>query len=946
MQQHLQRKHSLTIISANVRGLLTNIGDLTHSFVVPNNVDIVVAVETFFDENVPNNFGRISGYTNWYRRDRTVRQKGGIAACFRKSLHVQPLDIDTPEHLEISFFKVWANNDETILFTACYRPQWQGNEPIEFLHHNLDNLLHLYSCKHLIIVGDMNQNQIRGHFEDFLTIYGLTNHVTFPTHDSGSSLDPVITDFPDSIVHCSPLGNVGSSDHRAVFTSVHICANHDDPIKRTTWLWKQGNWNGMREELNEVNWDEILVGDIDDQVEAFSQLVLEMQQRFIPHRTYTVKPSDQPWFGYQCRIAADAKMRAWNRFKRNRTRRNKQLHVNACRRMKEVQQWAIHQWQQDIRTKLVTKSMSSKEWWHTVKQQQGFTDDDSIPPLTREDGSVAVTSKDKAESLASYFASKMTVPDPICSPPDIPTRTNIRLSTCRTNIFEVEKHLHDTDVKKATGPDNVSPYILKNCAHQLAEPLTKLFNGCIEQQIWPKQWKRARVVAVHKKKSRTCIANYRPISLLSVVGKVYEKILTKALTDYLDKHYLLSAKQFGFRKERSTADLLLNMSSDWNKHLDKGEDCYVVALDIAGAFDRVWHAGLISKIRSLGIDGNLLELIKSYLKNREFHVVVNGYSSNEYEIAASVPQGSVLGPLFWNIYFDDILHLIPEASAYADDCTMNFICKNGNHHLTISHINETLKSIASWGRKWQVTFAPEKTQLMVISRSSRPPNLPVVKLENKTLDYQSTMNILGILFDSRLTFTKHVKDLAGRAARKFACLRRIARFLDGEGCTAIYNSQIRSLMEYSPLVWSSCPPSYLRLLDKIQERAQTLVNSKLQNNQPGKQFQSLSHRRNVAGLCVFYKIHVALVPHLATLKLPRSRFAYNTRENISAQGYEVEIPFARTELYMRSFHPYFSRMWNKVLQHINPGACRSIQHFKKSINIFLLNNNIAYNYFR
>ena len=127
-------------------------------------------------------------------------------------------------------------------------------------------------------------------------------------------------------------------------------------------------------------------------------------------------------------------------------------------------------------------------------------------------------------------------------------------------------------------------------------------------------------------------------------------------------------------------------------------------------------------------------------------------------------------------------------------------------------------------------------QLMVISRSSRPANLPNVKLENKTLAYQSTMNKLGILFDSRLTFTKHVKDLAGRAARKFACLRRIARFLDGEGCTAIYNFQIRFSVEYSPLVWPSCPPSYLRLLDKIQERAQTLVNNKLLNTQPEKQF--------------------------------------------------------------------------------------------------------------
>ena len=154
------------------------------------------------------------------------------------------------------------------------------------------------------------------------------------------------------------------------------------------------------------------------------------------------------------------------------------------------------------------------------------------------------------------------------------------------------------------------------------------------------------VVAIHKKNSRNCVNNYRPISLLSITGKIYEKIICKRLTDHLEKHNLLSLKQFGFRKERSTADLLLKMSSAWNKSLDRGEDSYVMAQDIAGAFDRVWHAGLISKIKSLGIDGNLLELLSNYLQDRVFHVAVNGCTSSEYEIKASVPQGSVLGPLF------------------------------------------------------------------------------------------------------------------------------------------------------------------------------------------------------------------------------------------------------------------------------------------------------------
>ena len=232
----------------------------------------------------------------------------------------------------------------------------------------------------------------------------------------------------------------------------------------------------------------------------------------------------------------------------------------------------------------------------------------------------------------------------------------------------------------------------------------------------------------------------------------------------------MSIKQFGFRKDRSASDLLLKMTSQWNQSLDCGEDTYVVALDIAGAFDRVWHEGLIAKLKSLGITDNLLELLSCYLKDRELQVVINGKSSSTYKIGASVPQGSVLGPLFWNIYFNDILHLIPEASAFADDCTLSFPCKDNDHKTTVIHINETLKSVLSWGNKWQVTLAPEKTQTMLISRRERPSNLPDIKLETKVLTLETSINVLGIQFDHKLTFTEHVKILASRVAQK-TCLR-------------------------------------------------------------------------------------------------------------------------------------------------------------------------------
>ena len=935
----------LSIISANVRGFQTNLGDLTHSFVIPKNPDIVATVETFLNETVPENYGMITGYSKWYRRDRATGNFGGIAVCFRKGLHVQPLNVDIPSHLELSFFRLWVNMNEAALICVCYRPQWQGYEPLEYLHNNLDELLYQHSCKHIIIVGDMNQHLVARSFEDLLSVFGLCNHVDFPTHISGSSLDPVITDLPESLVRCCALGAVGSSDHQAIHTVINIENTRDKAVTRTTWLWDKGDWQGFRDALNGVCWREILTGTLNEMVDNFTSLILSLQQQYIPSRSYKVKPRDQPWFGYNCRVVAEAKSRAWTRYRNNPTRRNKNLHLEACQEMKRVQKWAQRHWHDDLKQKLTGRSVGSKAWWKLIKEQQGFAPDDTIPPLNKSDGTVAISGEEKAELLASYFAGKMRVPDPDRLPPTIPAQTNKRLASFTISEKEVMQLLLEVDVKKALGPDNISPYILRRCAHQLAEPLTRLFRTCLQQRAWPVLWKLARVVAIHKKKSRTAVENYRPISLISVIGKIFEKIIAKRMTVFFEENLLLSPKQFGFRQERSTSDLLLQLTTKWNKSLDKGTYTYVIALDIAGAFDRVWHCGIISKLKSLGIDGSLLMLIQNYLQDRTLCVVVNGHTSQEYPIEASVPQGSVIGPLLWNVYFNDILHLIPEAYAYADDCTLTFTCNDEDREATISRINETLKLIVSWGKRWQVTLAPEKTQVMLITRRHESPDnrLPSIKLEEKALPLQSSINVLGVQFDNHLTFTNHVKDIANKCGRKLACIRRAAHLLDSNGCSVLYNSQIRSLMEYSPLVWSSCPPSHLRLLDRVQERARRLVENRRLITDAPIFFQPLQHRRDVSGLCVFYKVHKQQCPHLATLRLSAAlNTNYNTRRgNTSEHG--LHVPFARTEQYMRSFHPRYSRLWNELIQDINLNQISSMQQFKTAAHRWrLLNNTNAF----
>ena len=928
-------RDKLTILSANVRGLQTNIGDLTHSHVLPHNPDVIATVETFLNSSVPANYGQLQDYTTWHRRDRTHGTFGGVAVCFRKSLSVQVVEVDMPEHLELIFFKVWTHNNEAVLLCVCYRPQWQGSEPLHFIHTNLDALLYQQACKHLIIIGDLNQHLVARAFDDLLTDFGLTNHVDFPTHISGSSLDPVITDLPEGLVTCRPLGTPGSSDHVAILTTVKVRLDRDEPTTRTNWLWRRADWEALRAELSQTNWEDRLTGTLNEQVEAFTSHLLSLQSKYVPCQTYKSRPGDQPWFGFRCREAADLKSRAWRRLRASSTQANRESYKAACRNMANAQKAAIQRWKTDLTAKLSGQNVGKKEWWSSLKQQQGLATDSTIPPLTTPSGEVVTRGRDKAELFSAHFSTKMSVTHPNNTPPRIPVLTTAELDSLHITMEEVMALLSKTDTKKALGPDNISPHILRQCAAELATPLTQLYRECLTSQTWPALWKQARVVPVHKKGSRADPKNYRPISLLSVVGKTLEVLITRKVTAFLDAHHLLNSKQFGFRQGKSAADLLLLNSTEWSTAIDSGKEVFVVALDIAGAFDRVWFKGVAAKLRSLGVCGGLLHLLEDYLHGRTLHTVVDGHSSSQHHIKASVPQGSVLGPLLWCVYFNDILQLVPEAKAYADDCTLTFISDRNHRQNTVDRINAVLQVIASWSCRWQITLAPEKTQVLHISRRREDAHPPAFFLEGKRLPLQQSISILGVEVDAGLTFTTHVRRVARDAAWRLSCVRRVGKLLDGPGIASLYRAQVRPVMEYAPLTWSSCPPSYLAGLDRIQARAQRMVQMRNQDQQPN--FQPLQQRRDVAGLCVMYKALRQQTPHLAPLRLPPPSIpTHDTRTaGLIDHHLTVTVPFARTESHLRSFLPRYSRMWNRLVQDTNIHHSTCLQAYKRGVNEWL-----------
>ena len=317
----------------------------------------------------------------------------------------------------------------------------------------------------------------------------------------------------------------------------------------------------------------------------------------------------------------------------------------------------------------------------------------------------------------------------------------------------VKRHLKGANTKKAPGSDDLSPHLLKHCAKELSGSLALVFRQCLQSRVWPSQWKEARVTPVHKKKLRSEPNNYRPISLLSVISKMFKSIIAEQLINYLEDHHLQSPRQFGFRRGHSTSDLLL-LSKSWHDTLDAG----IPPLDIAGAFDCVWHRGLTAKLEQMGITGDLLHLFSSYLSGSSLRVAVNRCTSASFPVEASIPQGSVLGPILWNIYFNDLLQSAPSASAYADDCTLSWTYAREELQDVVQSVNKQLTDIMAWGDRWQVKFAPDKTQTMMISRSQEDTRQLQgrLKLERDTIPLQDSADILGVEVDSQLRFYRQL----------------------------------------------------------------------------------------------------------------------------------------------------------------------------------------------
>ena len=351
---------------------------------------------------------------------------------------------------------------------------------------------------------------------------------------------------------------------------------------------------------------------------------------------------------------------------------------------------------------------------------------------------------------------------------------------------------------------------------------------------------------------RSTAKNYRPVSRLSVVSKVFEKLANNTIVDHLEKCGLFSDFQYGFRSSRSTADLLTVVSDRIARAFNRSWASRAVALDISKAFDRVWHAGLLHKLKFYGISGQIFGLISSFLSNKQLRVVLDGKSSQEDPVNAGVPQGSILGPTLFLLYINNLPDdVICDIAIYADDTTLYSKCDRASdlwQHLELaSELESDLRDTVDWGKKWLVDFNAGKTQLVSFDRSNNNGSIDV-KMDGSVLEEKSSVKMLGLTFFSKLDWGSYIISIAKGASKKIGVLIRSMKFLSPEVALYLYKPTIRPCMEYCCHVWAGA--SSCCFLDKLQKQICRIARSSLTAS-----LEPLAHRRNLASLSLFYRYY-------------------------------------------------------------------------------------------
>ena len=726
--------------------------------------------------------------------------------------------------------KISIDKSSDIILGVIYRSPSSTEEDSQKLNNLIDQISEKYCKKNIVLVGDFNYKEIdwkkdmcekndshiASKFLECIHRNYLEQLIEEDTHHRGdqtpSLIDLILTnqkEIVEEIVYQPPLGK---SHHTMICFNLNVVLNTESKEKVEKYRLDKGDFDGMREYISKVEWNEKLkdTDNLNEWASNFNHIIEEAKTKFIPMKSFNPnKPIRKFAAPITLLEALQMKRKAFKKKKKYNTPKNNEEYIYYRNLVNKEVKRAKRAKEQKVAKEAKVNPKVLYQYFSSMCKQK-----ESVPNLERPDGTITDTDTEKAQVLSNFFKS-VYVKEGGEPMPEFKANVKNKIKTIIITEEGVRNALRELNVNKSQGPDGMHPRVLKELADQIAFPLYKIFTRSITEGKIPDIWREAEVRPIFKKGKKTDPGNYRPVSLTSVLCKLLEGFVRSALYKHIVENDLLSEHQFGFCKGRSCLTQLLVTINEWMTYLDQNIPVDVAYLDFKKAFDSVPHKRLIHKMKGYGVEGNLLDWVTDFLKDRTQFVSVNGCNSESVPVTSGVPQGSVLGPTLFIYYINDLPTVTDSKSKIFADDTKGFNpIRNQDDH---KKQQECIDSFVKWSVKWLLGFNTTKCNMMHLGKNN-PRHKYTINNGDEVCDLNITIceKDLGVYIDPLLDFNEHMAKTV-KKARSIAGM--ILRNINGRTydiLVPLFVGLVRPILEYANPVWSPIYRKDIDMIEKVQ----------------------------------------------------------------------------------------------------------------------------------
>ena len=860
-----------------------------------NDIDLCCITESNLNGEIPTEAVDIDGYI-CYRRDRSDgRQWGGVACYVRSELtcrEIVELHNDDVESLWLLFRapRMPRSLSHIGVGIIYHPPDASSSQTTSHIIDSIDQIVSQHPYSGILIAGDFNKMNERP-----LQNYPLKQIVKSKTRGN-STLDKIFTNI--ALWYSNPvvLPSIARSDHQSVV--IRPTTNANIRGHRVITTLRSNDFSRktlMAHALADFNWQTLYsMTSIDDMVEYFNNTIMYLLDYFLPTRTVVRHSNDKPWVTDEFRRLIRQRQYAWTHgeIPKYRQLRNKINRLSARLRQKYCEKRLT-----DLR------NTNSSSWWRITKQLTGQSSKHELTGLANEltDGNI----HHLADIINTFLTNVSSDLKPIEPLPE-----NLRHATVSSqhivHAYEVFDKLSRINVRKASGPDNIPNWTLRDFAFAITEPLTFIFNVSIASGIVPDIWKMANITPLAKTHPPKSLENdIRPISLTCTLSKLLESIIGKWVLDAISPK--IDPKQFGGIKGRSTSHALIDILHNWHEALDKRNSVRAVFVDYAKAFDHVDHNIVMSKMRALDVPEDATRWLHSFLSERQQRVKIGNIVSNWSSANGGMPQGTWLGPYVFIALINDLKLSLP-VHKFVDDTTITELNTNGSDNMTLA-----IAELATWSRENHMNINSRKTKVMQFGNIPRtaPPSQLIIA--DQVIERVLTFKLLGVMISNDLKWHSHVEYICAKASKRLHFLKLLKRAsLSPDDLLYFYKSIIRPVVEYASAVWnSSINKGQRAAIERIQTRALKIIHSNMDADDAltYTNLESLDERRS------------RLSQHMFNSMLNQNNCLHhllpNKRDNVVIDRLrhshlKYEPLRARTTRYQNSFLPYALRHYQSV----------------------------------